>query len=187
MQPTPENAVDIFLQPGDFYFGDRHTRIRTLLGSCVSITMWHPQKLIGGMCHFMLPSRGNKTIKQLDGRYADEAILLFLSEAVRYSSHPAEFVIKVFGGGKMFPGILAHEPCRDRPCAEVMHLCHHVSCRNVVQSTTLLCKAGLPVESHDLGGTSSRNIVFDVWSGEVWVRKNETPASVSSVKRKVHS
>ena len=45
-----EHAVEIFLQPGDFYFGDENTRLRSLLGSCVSITMWHPTKLIGGMC-----------------------------------------------------------------------------------------------------------------------------------------
>ncbi|MBL8511280.1 MAG: chemotaxis protein CheD, partial [Betaproteobacteria bacterium] len=51
-------VMDIFLQPGEFYFGDADTRIRTLLGSCVSITMWHPTRRIGGMCHYMLPTRG---------------------------------------------------------------------------------------------------------------------------------
>lgn len=45
-----EHAVEIFLQPKDFYFGDENARLRTLLGSCVSITMWHPTKLIGDMC-----------------------------------------------------------------------------------------------------------------------------------------
>jgi chemotaxis protein CheD len=32
--------------------------IRTVLGSCVSITLWHPVKRVGGMCHFLLPTRG---------------------------------------------------------------------------------------------------------------------------------
>ena len=45
----PADAIEIFLHPGEFYFGDRHTRIRTLLGSCVSIILWHPRLLIGGM------------------------------------------------------------------------------------------------------------------------------------------
>jgi chemotaxis protein CheD len=173
MTQTPTNMIDIFLQPGEFFFGDRQTRIRTLLGSCVSITMWHPKKLIGGMCHFLLPTRADKRTDKLDGRYGDEAVLLFFREAVRYNSHPAEYVIKVFGGGKMFPAIKAHGPCRDRPCEDVIHLCRNVSCRNATQSIALLKHAGLSVDTHDLGGTASRNIIFDVSNGKVWVRKNE--------------
>jgi Chemotaxis protein; stimulates methylation of MCP proteins len=53
--------MEIFLQPGDWYFGDRDTRIRTLLGSCIAITIWHPRLLVGGMCHFLLPGRGTCT------------------------------------------------------------------------------------------------------------------------------
>jgi hypothetical protein len=65
----PEFFIDIFLQPGEFYFGDHETRIRTLLGSCVAITMWHPRLRIGGMCHYLLPMhRGRSGKTELDGR-----------------------------------------------------------------------------------------------------------------------
>lgn len=40
------DVIDIFLQPGEHYVGDADCTIRTLLGSCVSITLWHPAKLI---------------------------------------------------------------------------------------------------------------------------------------------
>ena len=81
MRPAARNTIEIFLQPGEFWFGDRDTRIRTLLGSCVSITMWHPRLRIGGMCHFMLPERGARAHADgLDGRYAGDAIELFLRE-----------------------------------------------------------------------------------------------------------
>ena len=165
--------IDIFLQPGDFYFGDKHTRIRTLLGSCVSIAMWHPARQIGGMCHFLLPTRGEKRTANLDGRYGDEAILMFFREAVRYNSHPSEYIIKVFGGGKMFAGVSARAPCHERPCEEVIHRCQNVSCRNATQSISLLQNVGLSVDSHDLGGKASRNVIFDISNGKVWVRKNE--------------
>ena len=52
-----DDILEIFLQPGEFYFGEGKTRIRTLLGSCVAITLWHPRLHIGGMSHYMLPSR----------------------------------------------------------------------------------------------------------------------------------
>lgn len=47
---------EVVLKPGDFYFGGGATRISTLLGSCVSMTLWHPRRKIGGMCHYMLPA-----------------------------------------------------------------------------------------------------------------------------------
>ena len=62
----PLGGNEIFLQPGEFYFGDAATRIRTLLGSCVAITLWHPARMIGGMCHYMLPNR-QKHHGPLDG------------------------------------------------------------------------------------------------------------------------
>ena len=75
------DKVDIVLQPGEFYFGDKETRIRTLLGSCVAITLWHPQKLIGGMCHYMLPSPEFRTNPlQLNGKYAEDTMKMFLQE-----------------------------------------------------------------------------------------------------------
>ena len=30
-------VVDIFLRPGDYFWGDARSRIRTILGSCVAI------------------------------------------------------------------------------------------------------------------------------------------------------
>ena len=52
----PKGVIEVFLQPGELYFGDRYTRLRTLLGSCVSIVLWHREALLGGMCHYMLLS-----------------------------------------------------------------------------------------------------------------------------------
>lgn len=168
----PAHVTEIFLKPGDFYFGDKSTRIRTLLGSCISIAMWHPKLLIGGMCHYMLSSRNDKRVSHLDGRYGNEAILMFFREAIRHHTNPNDYIVKIFGGGNMFTQSNAHVPCVDRQCADVMNSCRNVSCRNIVKGTSLLEEFGFTITSKDLGGINSRNIIFDVWSGDVWVRKN---------------
>jgi chemotaxis protein CheD len=168
----PGHVVERHLQPGDFYFGDRNARISTLLGSCISIVMWHPTLLIGGMCHYMLASRNTNSPANLDGRYGDEATLMFFREAVRHGTNPNDYVVKIFGGGNMFSKTNVHLPCTTRPCADVIHACRNVSCRNTVKGTTLLEEFGFSITSQDLGGIHSRNIIFDVWSGDVWVRKN---------------
>ena len=43
-------------------------------------TMWHPTRLIGGMCHYLLPSRDGASATTLDGRYAKEAMQMLMHE-----------------------------------------------------------------------------------------------------------
>ena len=101
--PAPLDILEIFLQPGEFYFGEDKTRIRTLLGSCVAIVLWHPRLHIGGMCHYMLPQRPRKRQGEaLDGRYAEDAMHMFMRELGRSGTNPADYQVKLFGAGQMF-------------------------------------------------------------------------------------
>jgi len=167
----PSHAIDIFLQPGEFYFGDSDTRIRTILGSCVAITMWHPRRLIGGMCHYMLASRPNRRVSRLDGKYGEDAILMFFAEAIRHDTDPGEYVWKVFGGGNMFPAQSGHRPCDAKPCEQVIDICRNVSCKNGMIGRALLRQHGMGIAAEHVGGSGHRNVIFDVWSGHVWVRQ----------------
>ncbi|WP_230427608.1 chemotaxis protein CheD [Undibacterium luofuense] len=157
--PVPDFLIDIFLQPGEFYFGDAETRIRTLLGSCVAITMWHPQKRIGGMCHYMLPYRKKNAEHDLDGKYAEDALKMFLREIRASRTHPWEYEIKMFGGGNQFP----------EHSAKVFA----IPDRNIESGRQLLEKYEFQLKSEHLGGVGHRNVMFDVWSGDVWVRHVE--------------
>lgn len=159
----PAHVIDIFLQPGDFYFGDENTRIRTILGSCVSITMWHPTRLIGGMCHYMLPSRANASAASLDGRYADEALKMFMQEIRAAKTHPAEYAVKLFGAGNMFPGVKNKGTHKSGP---------NVPDKNKAIAYSLVEQHGFKIGAEDLGGDGHRQVLFDIWSGHAWVRKS---------------
>ncbi len=159
----PDHVVEIFLQPGDFYFGDVDTRIRTILGSCVSITMWHPTRLIGGMCHYMLPGGRRIEPDRLDGKYADEAMLMFLQEIRAAKTHPAEYRVKLFGAGNMFPGLKNKAAHKSGP---------NVPDKNMAIAYSLVEKHGFKIDAEDLGGDGHRQILFDIWSGHAWVRKD---------------
>lgn len=157
-------AIDIFLQPGELYFGDRTTRIRTLLGSCVSVTLWHPQRQLGGMCHFMLPrrerSRGSAT---LDGRYADEALALLI-QAIPAPSQLHEYEAKLFGGGHMFSEL----PGPDRL---------NIPQRNIDAGKRILAHYGIELKAAHTGGQGYRQLIFDVATGDVWLRQVSPPRS----------
>ncbi|MFI3186811.1 MAG: chemotaxis protein CheD [Methylococcaceae bacterium] len=152
--------IEIVLKPGDCYFGDRNTRISTVLGSCVSITFWHPQLLVGGMCHYMLPKRGLKAGAEqaLDGRYADEAMALLLQEMDSQGTSHKDYQVKLFGGGNMFPGL---------------NSTNQIGVRNVLAARQLIKQHGFICMAEHLGDVGHRQVIFELWSGEVWLKHTQ--------------
>lgn len=157
MKP-PDFVLDVFLNPGEFYFGDGETRIRTLLGSCVAITLWHPRYRIGGMCHYLLPE-GQQPAEthELDGRYADKAMLLFMREIRNAGTHPSEYEVKMFGGGRQFSGTSQDQR-------------QNIPEKNIQTGKKLLLEHGFKLSSFHLGGSGHRKVILDNWSGHVWVQ-----------------
>ncbi len=154
-----QDLFDIFLQPGELFVGDKEYQIRTILGSCVSITLWHPRSCMGGMSHFLLPTRsGAAGDPAPDGRYGDEALQLMLAELQKYGLRPEDCEAKIFGGGNMFPG-------HDRASAML------VGQRNGEAARGLLQARGIQVVSESLFGNGHRQIIFNVSNGDVWSRQ----------------
>lgn len=157
-----EKIQEVFLQTGDFHFCGGHTRIRTLLGSCVSITLWHPLRRIGGMCHFMLPERGSPAPGGiLDGRYASEAMVMFDLGMREAGTRPQDYQAKIFGGGNMFPD----QSARGGP---------EIGRRNIAIAHQLLAERKIAILAEHLGGDGHRKLIFDVWSGDAWLAFRET-------------
>lgn len=149
---------EVTLAPGEFFFGGGHTRIHTLLGSCVAITLWHPQRHIGGMCHFLLPTRGhNQRLSQ--GHYADEAVEMFLQEISKTHTRPRDYEVKIFGAGNMFAA-LGHT-------SGVLN----VPQNNAQSAARLMAQHGFQIKARDVGGTRHRKIYLELWNGDVWVQR----------------
>ena len=53
-----------------------------------------------------------------------------------------------------------------------------VAGRNVIVARTLIISNGFKIDAEDLGGDGHRQLIFDIWSGYVWVRK---PIAMSNV------
>lgn len=162
---------EIFLQPGDWHFGGPDLVLRTLLGSCIAITLWHPQRRIGGMCHFLLPQRAAAQKAILDGRYGEEAVAA-LSAALRQEhSNPSEYHCKIFGGGNMLSSGNGGDSSPAEPCVDV-------ACRNVRAAVQLVRDAGFTLHALHAGGKGHRNLRFDLQNGEVLLRFSGTDAQV---------
>lgn len=161
-EDLPKYFIEIYLRPGDFYWGDETTRIQTLLGSCVALTFWHPKLKQGGMCHFMLPSRSIRRADADDagsGKYATEAMAMFFDEIRRLGTEPAEYQVKMFGGGNMFDIAAEH---RDVLIGDA----------NIQFARNFLRQHKLKIINEDVGGKFHRKLIFDIWSGHVWLRRS---------------
>lgn len=149
-------ARDIRLNPGDIWFGEGAVRLHTLLGSCISVTFWHPLRRLGGMCHFMLPGRSPSRVSEPSGKYADEAFDFFDREMARARTRPDDYEAKVFGGGNMFSG------------SGSLHLAD-VGQRNIEIAQEMLARRGIEMAVLHVGGSGHRRLVFDVGSGDAWL------------------
>jgi chemotaxis protein CheD len=147
------HTTDIFLLPGEYFVGGAGHRIRTLLGSCVSIILWHPQRKIGTMSHFLLSSRNQDKSAGLNSRYGAESLELMLSELRAIGVDPKECQAKIFGGGQMFPGAS-----------------QGIGRQNGEEALRLLQAHGIRVVSESLYGVGHRNVIFDISTGDVWSR-----------------
>jgi len=146
-----EGFEEILLNPGELYFGRGNTRISTLLGSCVSITLWHPRQRIGGMCHYVIEKRVRAVNGPLDGRFGNEAFELLLQQVKAAGTRPAEYQVKLFGGGKMFSSQMEVGP------------------RNIEFGRQLLANLHITPMAEHVGGSGRRKLHFDLWDGNAWL------------------
>jgi chemotaxis protein CheD len=158
VNPGPDPIV-VFLNPGEHFVGDERHRIRTLLGSCVSITLWHPGLRVGAMSHFLLSERSARTLGPLDGRYGEEALQLMSDQLMRQSVNLKDCDAKIFGGGDMFP--------QHRGDGMAVN----VGRKNGEAARRMLEARGIRIRSESLFGEGHRRILFDVRSGHVWSRQ----------------
>jgi len=102
----------INLQPGEVYFSSPlkkqiATRLKTILGSCVAVIIWHQKSKTAGMCHYLLTEEADSTkatqVMQ-KYRYGDEALDYLLKKMAIL--HPLDqYEISIFGGSNMYPSL----------------------------------------------------------------------------------
>jgi chemotaxis protein CheD len=156
----PPRHADILLHPGEWIVTAGPVVVHTLLGSCVALTFWEPQSRIGGMCHYLLPAPHRPVEQHEDGRYGTTVFARLIRALQREGVDPAQCEIKLFGGGNMLPAV-----SRDNG--------QGVGERNIEIARLLLARHQLPLVAEDCGGFGHRTVLFELWSGHVWVRHTD--------------
>jgi len=153
----------INLQPGEVYFSQvsdeaqQTTKIKTILGSCVAVTIWHASSQTGGMCHYLLAQESEiskKTKKLQKYRYGDEA-LDYLLKKMSLIQPINEFEISLFGGSNMY----------------ISSVSPSIGENNIALAQIWATKNKLVFKQEDTLGNLGRSINLDLTNGNIEISK----------------
>lgn len=146
---------DVYLKPGEMFLPDRHAgRVLTVLGSCVAVALYDPERGMTSLCHGVYPRNAGRS-PAADPRYVQDAIALMLDWYRRWGVSPAHLVAKLFGGAVPVFGT--------RPGQNVLG----VGSSNVEAARQALSDHGVPLIAQDVGGRKGRRLVLDPSTGAV--------------------
>lgn len=146
-----------FLLPGEYAVTKTTYELATLLGSCVSVTLWHPIKHYAAMNHFLLPESQNSTDSA--GRYGNTSTNLIIKLISKFEPDVKQLHAGIYGGGAVL-GHLGNTNVR-------------IGERNIEIARRILEEHGIKVVEEKTGGTNGKRIDMDTMTGKVSVRQIE--------------
>ncbi len=162
----------IRLDPGEIFINTQPAEIYTVLGSCVSITLYHPRLKQVAMSHCRKPDQtcyhmvdGLKICREL-GDYVACSLRFMLAFFDQKGIERKELIIKLFGGALMSQGVA---PVGNKE--EGSHLFTSMGKRNSERALELIRNERLHLTASDIGGPWARQIVFYTHTGEVQLKR----------------
>lgn len=156
----PEKLPVEHLSIGECIFTSKNVFVSTVLGSCVSVTFFHPASNYAGMFHAMLPDGGFSKDKSIPCNFADVAINSILARFKSKGVRVAELEVKLFGGANTF---VQNENSKMRDILDVGK-------KNVESARRSLLEYGLCPKVENVLGAKGRKIIFNTSTGEVWMK-----------------
>ena len=145
----------IYLKPGELVLTEKPVIVTTVLGSCVSVTMFYPRTGAAAICHGMLPNGG----KSDSFKYIDTSLRYMVNYFDRLKITRKEIQVKIFGGADMFNSV--QQGVRNLT----------VGWQNISVATRCLDEHGLIPKATDVGGRRGRKLVFKTDTGDVFIKK----------------
>ena len=151
-------AKDTLVGMGQIAAGRAPERMKSILGSCIGLAIYHPRLKTGVMAHIVLPDSAGRGGTR--GKFADTAVPEMLKLLKELGAPAHGLTAKLAGGANMFAGT---GPLK-------------IGDANAEAVTQALKSAGIRAAGQDVGGTKGRRVTFDCTSGEMTVECVGQPA-----------
>jgi chemotaxis protein CheD len=156
----------IYLHPGEVFFGSQPTLVTTVLGSCLSITMFSRKHRYSGISHCQLPScskYGGDCVKCPEPyRYVECTIEKMLETFGRLKIKRNEIEVKVFGGAD----VIGNK--QDKINSKT------IGRQNIAAAINSINGHNLSISASDTGGIVGRKLYFVTDSGDIFLKKLNT-------------
>ena len=163
LPPEFEGGVLTTVHQGDCRIaGEAQVILSTLLGSCIAACVRDRLAGVGGMNHFLLaeaPGAGRGAVG-VSARYGAFAMEQLINGVLsRGTGVKANLEIKIFGGGRITPGL------------------DDVGGNNIAFVHQFLKDERYPIAGEDVGGSFARRVLFEPFSGRLFVRRLDSTAN----------
>ena len=146
-----ETRTDATVEMGRIAVARAPESLTAILGSCIGVTLYHPEARIGAMAHVVLPKSAERNT--LPGKFADTVIPRMIQEIQKTGAGRSGLVAKMAGGACMFG--------KTGP--------FQIGQANADAVRQALDGAGIRILATDIGGSKGRRIAFNAGNGELTI------------------
>ncbi len=130
------------------------TLFATILGSCVSVSLWDPELRAGGMNHFSLPDAPAGC--RQPHRFGGPAVTELIERLLALGAQRHRLQARIFGGASVMEALRIGS-------------FDSLGARNVDAALDVLASRGIPLATREVGGSRGRKVLFDNRTGEAQV------------------
>jgi chemotaxis protein CheD len=144
------------LPAGAFLASRAPAVIKCVLGSCLAVCLFDPEVKVGGIGHFMLPTRLDRDGDRRSHYYGMYVMDLLINEMMKLGAQRDRFQAQAFGA------------------ARTLTLCEQATIsamQNAAFITSYLKREKIPLLSSDLGGDQLRAVYFCTDTGRALVKR----------------
>jgi chemotaxis protein CheD len=162
MNRSSQTPKAVYLKPGELYIGKTPARVTTILGSCVSVTMFHQLSKLAAICHAILPEWSGKLQSKVDRAESFKYVNLIIPEMIRKikqrRTRLEEIEVKLFGGADIVSDGMKQARIQS------------IGVQNTVAAIRMIECIGLDLKVANTGGPWGRKIIFCTRTGEVFMK-----------------
>ncbi|HRX15039.1 MAG TPA: chemotaxis protein CheD [Spirochaetota bacterium] len=147
------NRTVVKIFAGEYYIGCNSEIIKTTIGGCIAVCIWCANGSYGGMNHYMLPYKMNRSDYFPEGHtlYGINAVRELVDNLRRVGDKISDYEAAIIGGSNI--------DLNDR------------SINNINMARLLLEEMDIRVIREDTGGSCIRKVSFDTYSGDIVIDK----------------
>ena len=159
-------ADTIYLHPAELCVCDEPTKVITVLGSCVSVTLFSRKLSIGAICHGAMPQcrkrRGCHEVCEEAFKYVDCSLHYMLAKFRGYGVADSDIEVKLFGGADTLSSKKENT----------------IGSMNVKMALEIIRQEHLRIIAADVGDSFGRKIIFLTHTGDVFLKRLKDAGAV---------